>query len=324
MTMSDHLTSRVTRTFSLNRLGLAMARGRVSSAGALGMSRMASERSTKSSSFQTNSGSRSCTKANAFSRVKACVGGLKHSFIMDDHEGRIMHRMRQSLIYSLIGFVIASLGSAQADLIQPNATRQYPDIAADVNGVVNYNYSNGQGTFTMRNTPFLLATGPDPAQEATILPTVDGTRQQSLSVALDSSGKIVNSTTNSYSLYGTTTVNGQTFSGLLLQGTPTAFGSQDNGQFDVFDLGIKVTGGQLADAFGSNAYMLIRPELQSSFTGSFTTNFTAQKATSNTRGDYNPPAPVPEPATWMILIGGGAGLAMFNRRRLRQAAQNVE
>jgi len=115
MTMSDHLTSRVTRTFSLNRLSLAMARGRVSSAGALGMSRMASERSTKSSSFQTNSGSRSCTKANAFSRVKACVGGLKHSFIMDDHEGRIMHRMRQSLIYSLIGFVIASLGSAQAD-----------------------------------------------------------------------------------------------------------------------------------------------------------------------------------------------------------------
>ena len=324
MTMSDHLTSRVARCIGLNGPKALFARGCVSSAGALGMARMASERSTKSSSFQTNSGSRSLNMSAPMAQVKASVAGRLCGFIMDDHEGRIMHRMRQSLIFSLIGFVIASIGTAQADLIQPNATRQYPDIAADVNGVVNYSYSNGQGTFTMRNTPFLLATGPDPAQEYTILPTVDGTRQQSLSVALDSTGNIVNSGSNSYSLYGTTTVNGQTFTGLLLQGTPTAFGSQDNGQFDLFDLGIKVTGGQLASAFGSNAYMLIRPELQSSFTGSFNTNFSAQKATSNTRGNYNPPAPVPEPATWMILIGGGAGLAMFNRRRLRLAAQNVE
>lgn len=235
-----------------------------------------------------------------------------------------MHRMRTSLTYSLIALFVAMFGTAQAALIQPNATRQYPDIAADVNGVVNYSYSNGQGNFTMRNTPFLLATGANPAQEYTILPTVDGTRQQNLSVAVDGSGNIVNASGNSYSLYGSTTVDGQTFSGLLLQGTPTAFGSQYNGQFNQYDVAIKVTGGALADAFGSNAYMLIRPELQDSFTGSFTSNFSAQKATSNTRGNYNPPAPVPEPATWMILIGGGAGLAMFNRRRMRLAAQNVE
>jgi len=242
---------------------------------------------------------------------------------MDDHEGRNMHRMRQSLIFSLIGFMVATSGIARGALIQPNTERKYPDIAADVNGVVNYNYSNGQGTFTMRNTPFLLATGPDAAQEATILPTADGTRVQNVSVALDSTGNLVNSASNSYSLYGSTTVAGQNFTGLLLQGTPTSFGAQDNGSFDMFDLGIKVTGGALADAFGSNAYMLIRPELQSSFTGAFDSNFTAQKATSNTRGNYTPPAPVPEPATWMILVGGGAGLAMFNMRRLRLAAQNM-
>lgn len=235
-----------------------------------------------------------------------------------------MHRMRYSLTYSLIGLLMLSAGFLRADLIQPNATRQYPDIAADVNGVVNYTYSDGQGTFTMRNTPFLLATGPDPAQEYTILPTTDGVRQQSMSVALDSTGSFVNSASNSYSLYGTTTIDGQTFSGLLLQGKPTSFGSNDDGAYDMFDLGINITGGSLASAFGANAYVLIRPELQSSFTGSFTSDFSAQKATSNTRGNYNPVPPVPEPATWMILIGGGASLALFNRRRLRQAAHNID
>ena len=298
--------------------------GYKSSAETLGMSRMASERVMNSLSSQNYSGSRGQNSFAVKSRVLSQVAGRVCGLIMDDHEGRIMHRMRQSLIFSLIGFMVATSGIARGALIQPNTERKYPDIAADVNGVVNYNYSNGQGTFTMRNTPFLLATGPDAAQEATILPTADGTRVQNVSVALDSTGNLVNSTSNNYSLYGSTTVAGQTFTGLLLQGTPTSFGAQDNGSFDMFELGIKVTGGALADAFGSNAYMLIRPELQSSFTGAFDSNFTAQKATSNTRGNYTPPAPVPEPATWMILVGGGAGLAMFNRRRLRLAAQNLE
>ena len=298
--------------------------GYKSSAETLGMSRMASERVMNSLSSQNYSGSRGQNCFAVKSLVLSQVAGRVCGLIMDDHEGRIMHRMRQSLIFSLIGFMVATSGIARGALILPNTERKYPVIAADVNGVVNYNYSNGQGTFTMRNTPFLLATGPDAAQEATILPTADGTRVQNVSVALDSTGNLVNSTSNNYSLYGSTTVAGQTFTGLLLQGTPTSFGAQDNGSFDMFDLGIKVTGGALADAFGSNAYMLIRPELQSSFTGAFDSNFTAQKATSNTRGNYTPPAPVPEPATWMILVGGGAGLAMFNRRRLRLAAQNLE
>ena len=58
--------------------------------------------------------------------------------------------------------------------------------------------------------------------------------------------------------------------------------------------------------------------------GDFTSTFSAQKATSNTRGSYTPVPPVPEPATGMILIGGGAGLAMFNRRRLRVAAREID
>jgi len=324
MNMSELRTPMQVDSANQDGMQVGSVFGHKSSAGSLGMSRMASERVMNSLSSQNYSGSRGQNGIAVKSRVLSRVTGRVCGLIMDDHEGRNMHRMRQSLIFSLIGFMVATSGIARGALIQPNTERKYPDIAADVNGVVNYNYSNGQGTFTMRNTPFLLATGPDAAQEATILPTADGTRVQNVSVALDSTGNLVNSASNSYSLYGSTTVAGQNFTGLLLQGTPTSFGAQDNGSFDMFDLGIKVTGGALADAFGSNAYMLIRPELQSSFTGAFDSNFTAQKATSNTRGNYTPPAPVPEPATWMILVGGGAGLAMFNRRRLRLAAQNMD
>lgn len=247
----------------------------------------------------------------------------RHDLVKDDHEGRIMHRMRISFICSLIA-VATAVSSANADLIQKKLERSYPDIAADVNGVVKYTYTGGTGTFTMTNTPFLLATGPSAAQEFSILSGTDVLRKQSLSVALDSTGKFVESDTNSYELYGAVTVDGQTFSGLLLQGKPTNFGYQDSGDFDMFDLELKLTGGALADAFGENAYILIRPELQSSFTGDFASNFSAQKATSNTRGNYNPVPPVPEPATWMILIGGGAGLAMFNRRRMRVAARELD
>lgn len=292
--------------------------------GSPGKTRMASMAVVTKSTFKSNDDSRgaqSCGLASGKSdRFAFSISGL----IMDDHEGRIMHRMRHSLTFSLIALLMFTAGIARADLIQPNAVRSYPDIAADVNGVVNYTYSNGSGLFTMKNTPFLLATGPNAGDEATILPTSDGVRSQSISVALDSSGKFVSSDLNTYQLYGSTTVGGQSFSGLLLQGTPTAFGSQDNGQFDAFDLSVKVTGGALASAFGTNAYVLIRPELQSSFTGVFDSGFSAQKATSNTRGNYNPVPPVPEPATWMILIGGGAGLAMVNRRRMRQAAQRID
>lgn len=323
MNYSDRLT-RSDEALAVTLYGTAETSGRAQkSAGLGGKARMATEqtRTVKSAIVFSVFGGRYLAEPK--SRVISGANESRHGLIKDDHEGRIMHRMRTSFICSLIA-VTSAFSAARADLIQPVLERTYPDIAADVNGVVQYNYTAGNGTFTMKNTPFLLATGPDSAQEFTILPTSDGVRRQSLSVALDSNGKFVDNASNTYELYGTTTVAGQTFSGLLLQGKPTNFGYQDNGAFDMFDLEINLTGGALADAFGENAYMLIRPELQSSFTGDFTSTFSAQKATSNTRGSYTPVPPVPEPATWMILIGGGAGLAMFNRRRLRVAAREID
>src|SRR5262249_14921306 len=157
---------------------------------------------------------------------------------------------------------------ACAELIRPKAVRAYPDIAADINGVQTYTYdpSTGTGTFQVTNTPYLLALDPTRAGELRIEPNDDGTRRQVVSLMLDGHGHLVDDPENSYALSGTVVLDGMTFSGLLLEGKPTAFGARVLGakpevspgsagrpeaaegraDRDVFDLSMKITGGALA------------------------------------------------------------------------------
>jgi len=241
-----------------------------------------------------------------------------------------MHRMHHITV--LFGLVTTSLlwhaAPASASLLNPNAARAYPDIAADINGVVSYSYdsSTQTGLFHVSNTPYLIAIGPNSSQEFDISPNGDtGVRSQQLSVTLDSNGNFLPSTQNMYALYGTVTVNGTTYSGTLLQGTPTAFGSQSLASLginasSIFDVNLAITGGALAAYFGSTAYMRISPELASTFSGAFNSDFSALKATSNTRTYSNPvPFPVPEPSTWFVVAMGVGGLAVRGRGRRRRA-----
>src|SRR5436305_2245399 len=79
-------------------------------------------------------------------------------------QGDPMHRMRRFLVS--LGLVVSSLTlatqSASAALIKPAADRSFPDIAADINGVVTYNYNpmTSTGNFHVTNTPYLIAGGP--------------------------------------------------------------------------------------------------------------------------------------------------------------------
>ena len=117
-------------------------------------------------------------------------------------------------------------------------------------------------------------------------------------------------------------VNGRTYDGLLLQGTPTAFGyANPNPQMptmSVYDLNMNLTGGLLKEAYGADAYLRIIAETNSTFAGSFTRDFDGRKLLSNTRAYNAPnPSPIPEPSTFAILLGlGGAGLVYQNRRRI--------
>jgi hypothetical protein len=226
---------------------------------------------------------------------------------------------------ALVGSAAWGGGSASAALIKPNAGRAYPDIAADINGKVNYAYdsSTETGVFHVTNTPYLIAGGASSSAEYAVTTDGDGVRQQVINIALDKGGNLVASDANSYSLYGTIQADGQTFSGLLLQGKPTAFGFQDldgvgiQGS-DVFDLNLDITGGALASYFGSEAYIRVTPELQSTFRGRFDEDFSAVKATSNTRSYVAPqPFPIPEPSTWLVFGAVGLGLYRYRRRAPR-------
>jgi hypothetical protein len=236
-----------------------------------------------------------------------------------------MHRMRHYVV--LTGLVWASTTlltpQANAGLIRPGAGRSYPDIAADINGVVRYTFdsSNQTGTFTVTNTPYLIAGGTTADKEFAIQPNADGVRRQVLTVALDANGNIkAGDPANNYELWGTVNTGGQTFSGLLLKGTPTLFGYQDLDPVgipgsDVFDAKLQIDAGALKPFFGTDNYIRITPELESTFVGAFNQDFSGVKATSNTRAYNAPfPFPIPEPTTVLVLLAGGVGLIRRHRR----------
>lgn len=225
-----------------------------------------------------------------------------------------MHRMRSLVAKVGLSLLLAStLGETTfAELIKAPGGPMYPDIAASISGSQQYTYdpATRTGVFQVTTTPYLLSTGPSAEKESIVQPNGDGVRTQSLNLTLDNSGQLINNPNNSYALYGTVSVGGQTFQGLLLQGKPTAFGSQGGGS-SAFNLDLKVTGGALAATFGPDLYLELHPALDSTFDGSFTKNFSTTIRSSNTLG-YRAPPSIPEPTTLVVLLA--CGTAVFLRR----------
>lgn len=241
---------------------------------------------------------------------------------------------RICLRFAMVGTVIvlgACLGhsnTAVGALIRPDAPQSFPDLAGDIVGTQTYTYdpSTQTGSFRINNTPSILALGNQPNQEYFVTDGPNVVRSQTLQIKLDTSGHLVNDPTNSFSIYGSVNINGQNISGLLLQGTPTAFGfanpdpQQPTKGF--YDANLNLTGGLLKSAYGPDAYMSIIAETNSTFTGSFSQNFLGLKALTNVRS-YNAvnPPPIPEPSTFAILLAiGGAGWIYKRRNRLSIAA----
>ena len=144
-------------------------------------------------------------------------------------------------------------------MLRPNDAREFPDITAFANGYQTYSYNPATqtGVFQLSNVPFLLTsatTATGGFVESNVTVTAESLRSQTLTAVLDSQGRLVNSPLNSFQVYGTVSVDGQTYTGLLLSGTPTAFGSQTLkpavGNEDLFDLTLKITGGTLASLYG--------------------------------------------------------------------------
>ena len=210
-----------------------------------------------------------------------------------------MHRMRNTIAPAGLALLLAALlhSPAAADLIHaPVGGQSYPEIEGAMNGAQSYTYNGTThtGQFQYTDTPFLLMLGPKAADEYNVQSNTDGTRSQSFNLTLDQSGQLVTSSSNSYSLYGSVVIGGQTYNGLLLQATPTAFGSQA-GSAPAFDLNLTVTGGALAQAFGPDLYLQLHPSLNSTFDGSFNKDFTTNTVAARWALIPRIPNPVPEP-----------------------------
>lgn len=237
-----------------------------------------------------------------------------------------MHRARRLFaVLSLAAASIWSCNQATADLIRPNPPQTYPDVAANLGDGVGYNYNskNLRGVFTLKNTAYVLSAGPGSKNEYDINPDSNGQRYQLLSLVLDKNGNFTADPANKYELYGSVTANGQSFSGLLLSGAPTAFGwtqvtGSDGSKTSLFQADLKITDGQLASFFGANPYIHLVAETGDTFHGKFDENFSIAKVSSNTHAldTINPPFPVPEPTVILILAAGSCGLIC--RRKLHR------
>lgn len=238
-----------------------------------------------------------------------------------------MQRMHRSFVVGVFALSLAAFSpAASADLLRPKDTREFPDLTAFANGYQTYSYDSASrtGTFQLANVPFLLTQGKNTDgsfNETNIGKTDDGIQTQKITAVLDANGKLVDSPLNTFQVYGKVVLDGQTYSGLLLQGTPTAFGSQTlkptvDGE-DLFDMNLQITGGSMADLYGKNAYMRITAEANSTFNGVFTTAFASEKVLTNVHTVSSVlPQPAPEPATLYVLLACGAGLFYRGRRRI--------
>ncbi len=232
-----------------------------------------------------------------------------------------MHRMR---ILARIGFFsIAALfaafqQSACADLIRATPGRSFPDIAGDIGGSQTYVFdpSTQTGTFTLSNAPHLMSLGPSGRDLIPLQPNADGTLRQSLRLKLDRNGRLVTSPLNRFEIWGTVTINDRIYHGVLLRGTPTAFGIADKdcpsaGTRDIFGLNMTIESGQLASTFGAEAYLRIVPQANSTFKGAFSCDFSGEKPRTNLLAvDRRSTSAFWElPATIVLILAGASVLA---------------
>lgn len=246
-----------------------------------------------------------------------------------DRTRRLAAKVGLVSTWCLAGWLGSSGPPASADLIRKDASQSFPDLSGDIVGTQTYVFdpATKTGTFQVRNAPSLLAVGPKASSEFDVTDEQAAGRTQTLRVKLDQSGRVLSDAGNSFSVRGQVVLAGKTYSGLLLEGTPTQFGwaaRSPNAQAagtSVFDVNVKLTGGKLLEIYGPEAYLRVTTDADGTFQGGFTRDFAGGKVLTDVRASDAPPIVVPEPSmVLVVLVVFAAGL--LSRRRARAAADD--
>jgi hypothetical protein len=228
-------------------------------------------------------------------------------------------------LLAFVAGLASGWSTACGDLIRSSPARTFPDIAGDIAGAQTYTYdpTTQTGTFEFVNAPHLISLGPSVQDMFHMLPDQDGTLSQSLQMKLDRHGRLVDSPENRFQIRGSVLIGDRVYHGLLLEGRPTDFGAEvqetkaaKNKSPEVFDLNMRITGGELAKNFGPEAYLRIVPQTSSTFNGQFTADFSSARPLSSLRANRRKlPASVPEPTAIVTLLTFGAGVLAYRFRR---------
>jgi hypothetical protein len=139
-----------------------------------------------------------------------------------------------------------------------------------------------------------------------------------VSATITNSGVVTSGSLNITGTYGSYGSTGNP----LLTGTLTHVYSMDPPGGNQFQLMFDVTGGDMASLFGSNVMSLLYAGT-TGFNGTFGSSFNnTGHTTSATIDTFSVPGtPIPEPATVVLMLTGGAWMAWHRRRHNKSAVR---
>ena len=192
--------------------------------------------------------------------------------------------MKKNLILTLLTLVCCA-SSSLAALLNVNPTYPKINYSSTVSNAVSYTASSG--LFSVTAAPSTVNFSGSQTKP------VSTPRNLQINIIVDNTGALVGGVSgNDLVVSGTVTgvVGGvtNTYSGVLLTGEVTAFGFLENGASDLYDFRFRITGGAMASLFCEQICVQLTSD-NSTFTGSFHTNFIGRAKNLVGAEDVTPP-----------------------------------